>query len=72
MVVVAAVASLLVVDAPADACTNILVTKGASSDGSVMITYACDGRFHPRLRRADAVDHEPDAELEIRSWTGEA
>lgn len=27
---------------PADACTNILVTKGASKDGSVMVTYAAD------------------------------
>ncbi len=52
------------------ACTNILVTKGASVDGSTMITYACDGRFHPHLRRADAEDHEPGAELEIREWGG--
>jgi len=53
------------------ACTNILVTKGASSDGSTMITYACDGRFHPRLRRHPAEDHEAGSELEIRSWSGE-
>ena len=26
----------------ADGCTNILVTKGASADGSVMVTYAAD------------------------------
>ena len=52
------------------ACTNILVTKGASADGSTMITYACDGRFHPHLRRSDAEDHEPGSELEIRDWGG--
>ena len=28
------------------ACTNILVTKGAPAEGSVMITYACDGEYH--------------------------
>ena len=28
--------------ASAFACTNILVTKGASKDGSVMVTYAAD------------------------------
>ncbi|MEN8164095.1 MAG: C69 family dipeptidase [Acidobacteriota bacterium] len=52
------------------ACTNILVTKGASADGSTMITYACDGRFHPHLRRSDAKDNEPGTELEIREWGG--
>ena len=56
---------------PAAACTNILVTKGASADGSVMITYACDGRFHPRLRSSPADDHEPGSELEIKNWSGE-
>jgi len=55
---------------PAAACTNILVTKGASTDGSVMITYACDGRFHPHLRRQAAADHEPDEVLEITDWSG--
>ena len=24
------------------ACTNLIVTKGASADGSVMVTYAAD------------------------------
>jgi dipeptidase len=54
-----------------DACTNILVTKGASADGSTMITYACDGRFHPRLNHSVPADHDPEAEYEIRHWTGE-
>ena len=37
---VAAIASLL---APqADACTGLIVGKGASKDGSVMISYAAD------------------------------
>ncbi len=56
---------------PASACTNILVTKQASADGSVMITYACDGRFHPRLRRTPAQDYEPGAVHEIKNWSGE-
>ena len=55
---------------PASACTNILVTKGASTDGSVMITYACDGRFHPRLRRVPAQDHEFGAVHEIKDRSG--
>ena len=28
--------------ATAFACTNFIVTKGASTDGSVMVTYAAD------------------------------
>lgn len=41
-----------------DACTSLLVTKGASTDGSVMITYTCDGEYHPHLARTPAGDHE--------------
>ena len=63
-------ASLLAIDRPADACTNILVTKSASADGSVIITYACDGRFHPRLRRSAAADHEEGSNFEIKDWSG--
>ena len=47
------------------------MTKNASADGSVIITYTCDGEFHPTLRRIEAADHEPGARQEIRHWTGE-
>ncbi len=71
VLVVSALVALLVASfRPADACTNILVTKGASADGSVIITYACDGRFHPRMRRKDATDHEPGSVVEIKDWSG--
>jgi len=70
-VVVFTVAVSAVTTPPVAACTNILVSKGASADGSVIITYACDGRFHPRLRRMDAADHEFGTQLEITSWSGE-
>ena len=56
---------------PARACTSILVTRGASPDGSVIITYACDGEFHPHLRYSPAADHDPDEWLEIKDWSGE-
>jgi dipeptidase len=59
------------VGARAEACTNLLVTKGASADGSVIITYTCDGEFHPHLRYTPAADHEPDELLEISTWGGE-
>lgn len=60
----------LLTAARAIACTNILVTKGASADGSVFITYTCDGEFHPRLRRYPAADYAPGETLEIRHWDG--
>jgi len=53
-----------------NACTNLLVTKGASDDGSVMITYTCDGEFHPILEYHPALDHGPDDSLEITDWSG--
>jgi dipeptidase len=60
---------LLIVGSPW-ACTNLIVTKGASADGSVMITYTCDGEFHPRLRYEPAADYAPDAQYEIKDWGG--
>ncbi len=29
----------------ADACTNIIVTRGASADGSLMVSYAADSHL---------------------------
>jgi dipeptidase len=53
-----------------DACTNLLVTKGASQDGSVMITYTCDGEFHPILEYTPAIEHKEGDSLEITDWSG--
>ncbi len=52
------------------ACTNLLVTKGASVDGSVMITYTCDAEFHPHLEYEPAADYEPGDSLKIEDWYG--
>jgi dipeptidase len=44
----------------ATACTNLIITKGASRDGSVMITYSADS--HTRYGAIDfypAADHKP-------------
>ena len=38
----AMVVGMSVAAMPADACTNLLVGKKASADGSAMITYAAD------------------------------
>jgi len=62
--------SVLAFSSPAAACTSLMVTRGASADGSVMITYTCDGEFHPHLERMDAAEHAPGDSLELRSWSG--
>ncbi|MFQ5721475.1 MAG: dipeptidase [Candidatus Aminicenantales bacterium] len=51
-------------------CTSVLVTKGASKDGSVIITYNCDGEFLPHLQYLPAQDHRPDEFFEIRDYNG--
>ena len=67
---VLAVTLMLVVAGPALPCTNFLATPGATADGSVIVTYTCDGEFHPTLRHLPAEDHEPGATQEITDWSG--
>ncbi|MCK4303605.1 MAG: C69 family dipeptidase, partial [Candidatus Eisenbacteria sp.] len=54
----------------AHACSSLLVTKGASRDGAVMITYTCDGEFHPHLHFTPAADHDAPDSLTIKHWDG--
>jgi dipeptidase len=63
--------SLSLISAPLIACTNLLVTKSASNDGSVMITYTCDGEFHPHLGIMPAADYQPGDSLAIETWGGD-
>lgn len=51
-------------------CTSILVTKGASADGSVIITYSCDGEFLARLQLYPAADFGPGEKIEIMGFGG--
>jgi dipeptidase len=53
-----------------DNCSSFLVTKGASKDGSVIITYTCDGEFHPHLEYIPAQDHEAVATITVRGRDG--
>ena len=49
------------------ACTNFIVGKDASVDGSVMVTYAQDSYSHYGiLEFTPAMDHEPGAVREVR------
>jgi dipeptidase len=68
-VLLAPVVVLLLVR-PVAGCTNILVTRGASADGSVIITYSVDGEFLPALRFTPAADHKDGELYEVKGWDG--
>ena len=51
------------------ACTNFLVTKGASSDGSTMITYAADSHvLYGELYYRPAADYPDGTMMDIYEW----
>ncbi|MFZ5979806.1 MAG: dipeptidase [Candidatus Zixiibacteriota bacterium] len=58
----------LILPLPLESCTSLIVTKGASEDGSVMITYTCDGEFHPHLEMELPADHAPGDSVDIINW----
>ncbi len=54
---------------PALACTNFLVTKGASADGSTMISYTADSHtLYGELYYWAARDYKPGTMLDIYEW----
>ena len=54
---------------PAQACTNFLVTPGASVDGSSMISYAADSHvLYGELYHYPAADYPEGAMREIYDW----
>ena len=50
-------------------CTNFLVTRGASTDGSTMVTYAADSHtLYGELYFQPAQDHPAGAMRDIYEW----
>ncbi len=76
LAIVLAVATIVVIVAvvmfralDADACTNLLVTKGASTDGSTMITYSADSHeMYGFLDIKPAATHQPGDMVEVIDW----
>lgn len=50
------------------ACTNLIVTKGASHDGSAYIVYTCDGEFLPHLRYDPGRTAKPGEVIRLLNW----
>ncbi len=52
-----------------NACTNFLITKGASADGSTMITYAADSHLlYGELYHWPATDYPTGSWLDVYEW----
>ena len=63
-------ATLLLIGASQSyACTGLLVGKGASADGSVMISYSADSHtLYGELYYWAAADHAPGSMRQITEW----
>ncbi|MBR1766675.1 MAG: C69 family dipeptidase [Bacteroidales bacterium] len=62
-------ALLLAVATASPACTNLLVSRGASTDGSTFITYAADSHTrYGQLRYCAAADHQPGETLRLFNY----
>lgn len=54
---------------PGEACTNILITKGASADGSCMVSYAADShQLFGELYYHPAADWGKNSMLDVYEW----
>lgn len=62
-------AAILALSVPSHACTNLIVGKKASADGSVICTYNCDGfGFASALSYSRPGKHEPGEKVAIRGF----
>lgn len=62
-------AAALAATAGADACTSLIAAKGATADGSTMITYAADSHtLYGELYRQAAADHAAGAMRPVVDW----
>ena len=50
------------------ACTSIVVSRGASRDGSVMVTYSADAPFLPKLLYMPGGTHKAGELIQVRAW----
>lgn len=60
---------LLLATAPSNACTNFILTKGATTDGSVMVTYAADSHcLYGELYKYTPGKYKAGAMIPIYEW----
>ncbi len=68
--IIYALAALLMWNAtPAEACTNFIVTKGASTDGSILVSYAADSHgLYGALYHTPAGRFKAGAMMPVYEW----
>jgi hypothetical protein len=60
---------MLLVTEKSHACTNFLITKGASKDGSTMITYSADSHvLYGELYFWPAMKYKPGTMVDVYEW----
>lgn len=62
--------SLFILSSSTFACTNLIVTKGASADSATYLVYLNDGEWLYHLDKTPAMDHNPNDSLVYRSMSG--
>jgi dipeptidase len=68
-IITATLVMLLIALQSSYGCTNFIITKGASADGSVMITYSADSHvLYGELYYRPAADYPEAAMLDIYEW----
>ncbi|MCP5051238.1 MAG: dipeptidase [bacterium] len=69
IIILTILSGILIVSPSIEACTNYLVSRGASVDGSTMITYAADAHvLYGELYFTPAGNHLPGSMLEVFEW----
>jgi dipeptidase len=68
-IALAVVLSVVLSDLPVESCTNYLITKGASADGSTMISYAADSHeLYGELYYIPGGHHIEGSMMDIYEW----
>ena len=71
LILLGSVAALLALSVKSEACTNIIVTPGASADGSSMVSYAADSHvLFGELYFWPAADWKAGSMLKVTDWDG--
>ena len=68
-IILSALLAVAVALTPALACTNFIITKGASTDGSVMVSYSADShQLYGCLYKHNATKYKAGAMLAVNEW----
>ncbi|MCM1319593.1 MAG: C69 family dipeptidase [Muribaculaceae bacterium] len=69
LITMGVLAAMGLMSTPADACTNLIATKGAMADGSNVVTYAADSHtLFGELYHQPAADHPKGAMRKVFDW----